>query len=305
MNTQTTAYSLRVLCHGEQSSLLIPLFEEVFGHRPSETQWAWKYADSRSFHVVCESHVDGLVGHAAVQFAGSHSCGGFVGQVGDVMVHPRHRGQMATGVFALMLDKLAREAVARGYGLCYGFPGERPAKLGLRLGIYEEVGRPSESIVLPDTAAGSWWTRWLTPAREISPKRVREIWMSHEGALSRAGRDSEHMCWRYIDAPHSYRFVQLGRFFAKDVIAVLKPLDDGSLLVVDWVGKHPMQMRLLQRLANHMEAELRFWTHPVVDGLAVSARPSPFVTIRLAKVPLSEPWVHWFDTCLPGDVDVY
>lgn len=299
------ACSLRVLRNGAQSVALLPLFEVVFGHRVSEAQWSWKYADHRSFHVVCDVQDVGVVGHAAVQFAGSHPQGGLLGQVGDVMVHPLHRGQWVNGVFALMLDALAQEAVARGYGLCYGFPGERPARLGLRLGVYQEVGRPVEAVFLPTDQRVPGWHRLFSPLKTVTSDQCRQFLAKSGGTPWRMGRDTAHVVWRYLDAHHDYRFVRVGRLSANSAMAVLKPLDDGTWLLLDWLGSLPASVPLLRRLSRHCGAELRHWAHSVVRDGTTTTRPSPFVTIRLAKVPLQAPWHEWFDASLPGDVDVY
>jgi hypothetical protein len=303
MNTASPAWSLRTLPHGHMGDALLPLFELVFGHRPRPEAWAWKYADERSFHVVCEAPGDGVVGHAAVQFAGSLPDGSWLGQVGDVMVHPRHRGQLANGVFARMLDELAVQATARGYGLCFGFPGERPALLGLRLGIYAELGRPSELTVLPGAEGG--WRKWLSPVHCTSADAFRAQLRADGGVQTRCGRTGAYMAWRYLDGAMTYRFASVGGWLTDKAWAVLRPMDDGSLLLVDWWGRKPVTEGGLRQLAEGFGAPVRCWTHALTGPLSTASQPSPFVTIRLAKMPVKPHGAVWFDTCLPGDVDVY
>lgn len=299
----TPAWSLRVLPHGALGDVLLPLFELVFGHRPAPPAWAWKYADARSFHVVCEVPGEGVVGHAAVQFAGCLPDGAWLGQVGDVMVHPQHRGQLANGVFARMLDELAAQATARGYGLCFGFPGERPALLGLRLGIYAELGRPSEVTVLP--GGGGGWRNWLSPVRCAPADAFRAQLLAGGGTPARCGRSGDYMAWRYLAGPTAYRFASVGGRLSEKSWAVLRPMDDGSLLLVDWWGRKPVSESVLLRLADRLGAPLRCWAHALVGPLSVDPRPTPFVTICLAKMPVNPLSAAWFETSLPGDVDVY
>lgn len=297
------AWSLRVLSHGALGDVLLPLFELVFGHRPGPQAWAWKYADERSFHVVCEVPGEGVVGHAAVQFAGSLPDGTWLGQVGDVMVHPRHRGQLANGVFARMLDELAAQATARGYGLCFGFPGERPALLGLRLGIYAELGRPSEVVVSP--VGGEGWRSWLSPVRCTSADAFRAQLQAGGGAPARCGRTGAYMAWRYLAGATAYRFASVGGWLTDKTWAVLRPMDDGSLLLVDWWGRVPLSEGVLVRMANSVGAPVRCWAHAMAGPLSMTPTPTPFVTICLAKMPVNSIGAAWFKTSMPGDVDVY
>lgn len=304
MSTCSNLLPLEVLPAGQESDALRALFALVFGHPLNAAQWAWKYANPQSFHVICRDETGALVGHAAVQHTGCTASGVHVGQVGDVMVHPSHRGLLSGGVFARMLDLLAEEAVRRGFGLCYGFPGDRPARLGLRLGIYLEALRPQEAHIQPGNGRESVWTRWVHPVVEVSAQDVGRWLDSKAGLTHRLGRSAVDLRWRYLDAPSRYRFVALGRGRQRQV-AICRNMDDGSVLLMDWVGDGGPTCDGVARMAGLLRCVVRVWSHLLEVPPTVTRHDTPFVVIRLGKVPLPPELAGWTACCSPGDVDVY
>lgn len=305
MNTCPETLPLEVLPAGQNGDALRTLFELVFGHSMNASQWAWKYAHAGSFHVICRDHSGAIIGHAAVQHTGCTPSGVHLGQVGDVMVHPLHRGFLSGGVFARMLDLLAQEAVQRGFGLCYGFPGDRPARLGLRLGIYLEQLRPKEVHFAPADANGSVWQGWICPVTEISFGEVSQRWVPSEGFTHRMGRTVDELRWRYLESPHQYRFVAIGRGRQGRSLAICRDMGDGSMLLLDWVGALAISPKLLSRVAGALGLSLRVWSHLLASSDQLVLHDTPFVVIRLGKVPLPEELANWLTCCSPGDVDVY
>lgn len=307
MNGPTNGLTFEVLAHGHDGESLLPLFETVFGVRLSLEHWLWKYKDERSFHVVCRAS-DGMpIGHAAVQYAGHTPSGALVGQVGDVMVHPVFRGQLTAGVFAQMLDRLASEAVSRGFELCYGFPGERPARLGLRLGIYEEVGRPLE-VLVPHRDDG--WSKllncWRRPVRELLGLTELARLIRCTPISGRLGRGADFLQWRYLASPEQYRVFLVGRRLTGQALAVCRNRADGSLLVVAWLaGETKAQLACLRALADAVGTNVFVWKQLLPFDHGLGACQTPFVTIRLARVGQADIAADWFEHCQPGDVDVY
>jgi hypothetical protein len=304
MSTCSNLLPLEVLSAGQEGDALRTLFALVFGHPLNAAQWAWKYANAQSFHVICRDETGALIGHAAVQHTGCTASGVHVGQVGDVMVHPNHRGLLSGGVFARMLDLLAEEAVRRGFGLCYGFPGDRPARLGLRLGIYLEQLRPQEVHFLPERRRESVWARWVHPVTELSAQDAARWLDSTPGLTHRLGRFAAELRWRYLDAPCRYRFVAVGRGRQRKV-AVFRTMDDGTVLLMDWVGDGGPTSDGVARMADLLGCLVRVWSHLLAVPVEVPRHDTPFVVIRLGKVPLPPELDGWTGCCFPGDVDVY
>lgn len=303
------SFELQHLRAGENAERLVVLFETVFQHAVSLQDWAWKYAHTESFHTIARAPDGTLLGHAAVQFAGELPNGCKAGQVCDVMVHPAYRGHLQGGVFARMLGELAIEAGRRGYGLCYGFPGDRPAKLGVRLGVYNEVARPREAVFRPQL--GTFWQRvwqrvWCT-AREVDAATFSTMLSTDVVKRVVLRRTPDHVLWRYGQAPRIYRFFVVGLRW-QPAIVVVKDSGDGTLLVVDVLGPVRCTSACLYALARLSGQPVRAWAHLVVGGIDAGASevlPTPLVTIELAQLPGRARPDNWFDDGRPGDVDIY
>lgn len=301
LNNAAPPFELSHLNAGERAERLVVLFEAVFQHAVSPQDWAWKYAHAASFHTIACAPDGSLLGHAGVQFAGQLPNGRKAGQVCDVMVHPAYRGQLQGGVFARMLGELAAEAGRRGYGLCYGFPGDRPAKLGVRLGVYDEVARPREAIFRPQVA--TLWQRVGWVVRELDTTTLARRLDSAAVQRLVVRRTAEQVLWRYVKAPRVYRFFEVGPRW-QPAAWVVKDGGDGTLLVVDVLGAARCTAASLQALANHSRHTVRTWAH-LVAGAQGETAPTPLVTIELAQLPGRSRPDNWFDDGRPGDVDIY
>ncbi len=300
-NSIAPIFELSHLKAGEGAERLVALFETVFQHAVSPQDWAWKYAHAASFHTIACAPDGSLLGHAGVQFAGHLPNGRKAGQVCDVMVHPAHRGQLQGGVFARMLGELAAEAGRQGYGLCYGFPGDRPAKLGVRLGVYDEVARPREAVYMPQMVT-LWQHVWLG-VRELDATTFAPRLATTAAQRGVVHRTPEQMLWRYVQAPRTYRFFVVGPRW-RPATLVAKDCGDGTLLVVDGLGAARCPSVCLQALANASRKTVRAWAHRV-SGEGGEVWPTPLVTIELAQLPGRSRPDNWFDDCRPGDVDIY
>lgn len=300
-NSPTPPFELSHLSAGERAERLVVLFETVFQHAVSPQEWAWKYAHAESFHTIACGPDGSLLGHAGVQFAGHLPNGGKAGQVCDVMVHPAYRGQLQGGVFARMLGELAAEAGRRGYGLCYGFPGERPAKLGVRLGVYDEVARPREAVFRPQPVP--LWQRVCCVARELDGTAFAHRLDADATMRVVLRRTPEQVRWRYVQSLRAYRFFVVGPRW-RPATLVARDFGDGTLLVVDVLGADQCTPACLRALAHLSGQTVRAWTH-LVRGEVDEVLPTPLVTIELAQVPDRSRPDRWFDDGRPGDVDIY
>ncbi|SFC17232.1 Acetyltransferase (GNAT) domain-containing protein [Polaromonas sp. OV174] len=141
-------HSERWSVHGataENDEELLQLFEKVFGHVMSASQWRWKYADAPTRGMMLRR--DGT----AVAFfggmprtiqgpSGTH----IVVQNGDVMVLPSERGVFSRRgalyhVAAAFFSQLVGPSL--GYEFAFGFPSGRHFQLGIKLGLYAPAGR--------------------------------------------------------------------------------------------------------------------------------------------------------------------
>ena len=133
----------------EDYSLARELFEQVFKHPISQSQWHWKYQEGPrlgSVNVGIQSHQGQLVAHAgAIVFEGKYkdAQGQYqllpMAQVCDVMVHESARqGITHQGAYGQVIHAL-QETLAQAYPgvYAYGFAGIRPYKLGVKMGMYK------------------------------------------------------------------------------------------------------------------------------------------------------------------------
>lgn len=295
----------------ESATELTGLFQTVFGHAMAERQWAWKYANPRSLHVVARDTAGRCVAHAGLQYGGALASGGWVGQVCDVMVHPNARGRLQSGLFAQMVQRLAHQARDRGYRVCYGFPGERPALLGIRLGVYQELMRPRE-VVLAPPAPGPGWRRWLqgwwTSVQPLSPDEATALMSAVQGDRRAVRRGPAYVQWRYAEGgtPHGFWRVAHGKGVA---LAVTRVQDDGTLRLVDWLAAGlPCRADGLQRLSARAGQPVVAWSVQVqgeAGAVGGQERPSPVVVIRLADVGTPADAALWLQDVQAGDVDIY
>lgn len=290
-----------------QADELTALFATVFGHAMTERQWAWKYADDRCLHVVARDGQGRCVAHAGLQYGGALAGGGLVGQVCDVMVHPDARGGLQAGLFAQTIERLAQAAQGRGYRVCYGFPGERPARLGIRLGVYEELLRPQEVVVAPRAARPRWRRAlddWGLPVRRLLPDGLPAALGVVQADRPAVAHGLPYVRWRHVDAPRPYGFWRVGRARAL-AVAVTLAQADGALRLVDWLGQAPCTAAWLQRLADAAGQPVVAWSHRVAGDPVGTRRPSPLVVIRLAAVGARADAERWLQAAMPGDVDIY
>jgi len=287
---------------------LTALFATVFGHTMTQRQWAWKYADDRSLHVIARDTQGHCVAHAGLQYGGTLADGGLVGQVCDVMVHPGARGGLQAGAFAQTIERLAQAAHGRGYRVCYGFPGERPARLGIRLGVYEELLRPQEVVVAPRAARRGWrraFKGWWQPVHGLRPDSLLTVLEATVPVNQRCVvRGLDYVRWRYLDAPQEYGFWRVGWRHGL-AVAVTLPQADRTLRLVDWLGEAPCKAAWLQRLADAANQPVLAWSHRVVGDPGGIRMSSPLVVIRLTSVGQPVDAERWLQVAMPGDVDIY
>lgn len=196
---------------GDEASITA-LFSLVFRQALTEAQWRWKYAGTNLAPPIARLafNTDGkLVGHAgAIPLRGWRQGRPLpFFQICDVMVHPDARGQLGS---RSLFTRLARELLG-GLAECwpdafaYGFPGQRPFRLGEHARVYGKLERVSS---LHRTAQSQRWS-WLR-ARPLDwdEPRLDRLWTRLAPGLPLAlVRDRAYLHWRY--ATHPFRSYEL------------------------------------------------------------------------------------------------
>ena len=206
------------------------LFLRAFGHEARQDWWHWKYRGKGLLDSIHWGAFDasgklfGHVGALALRADRRYllDSPSVLVQVCDVMVSPQHRGWDRLGfVYRRMMESFAQEIARRWPGsLAFGFPGERPHRLGERLGFYSGIDRYAickdmsfdihRSHRLSPQFSGRLCTwdealphidRWAEKAL-LGSFRLRS---AHPDQGPTVLRDSRYLTWRYRDHPlHQY-----------------------------------------------------------------------------------------------------
>lgn len=290
------------------------LFSSVFGHPIEPAHWHWKYHLGPRLGQInmAARDADGRwVGHAgAIVFQGV--CGGRelpMAQVCDIMVERRARGGVGPGgVYARLVVALRQQLNARFPGVfAYGFPGNRPFRLGERIGAYRQLYVCHEARVTSPTA--SRWPALPWTAREVGWDVRHLDWQWQRLAPTRrapaVARTGAYLGWRYRDHPSNvYRLWQLTRWFRDSGWLVTRAMPDGSQCVVDallaHVAESPAACAALRRAlveAGDSEPVVRTWL-PLPDATATGIVATEFLAGGW-HTDLPPPEFQ------PGDTDVY
>ena len=236
------------------------LFSAVYGHPMDPVQWRWKYLSGPRLGQVnmAARTPDGQwVGHAgAIVFPGAWQGRAMpMAQVCDIMVDRRARGGLSReGVYPRLVAALREALRTRFPGVyAYGFPGERPFRLGERIGFYRRLGQCREARIPADAPAEDG--AWAWSARPVDRGRVRpagaampalhaldRVW-SRLGPLQPApmvARTGAWLAWRYGEHPsNAYRLWMLRRWLGPAGWLVTRRMPDGAQCVVDALLPRP------------------------------------------------------------------
>ena len=290
---------------------LCDLFTEVFAQPIRPEHWRWKYLDpalSDHINIVFTSEAQ-IRGHAgAIILPGRyHGHAVPIAQICDVMLAGTHRGNAGVGgAYAAIMTQLIAVLQQRiPQGLHYGFPGERPFRLGERLGFYRGTGKIIEWRMPASCGLSRYWRLcdldWNTAPLDA-------LW---QGYISRPEcqlvRDQRYLLWRYARHPeHRYRLIGV-RFGLKISGWLVVRADGDTLRCVDRLVDENHLQPILSAVAGLAYAEgfetIAFWmpTRPAWSG--VSAHATGMIGVVM---PSSAPL---FSGCQPfwqpGDADVY
>lgn len=222
------------------------LFGEVFGHPMSLSQWRWKYHEGpRLGHVnvaarTAEGH---WVGHAgALVFPGAYRGRPMpIAQICDVMVDRSARGGLSReGVYPRLMVALRDALHDRFPGVyAFGFPGERPYRLGARVGAYRQLTRCRETTIpagAPRDLRSAGWSARAFDWQSDDPMLLDRAWSTWAPAqpAPMVERSARWLAWRYRDHPvQRYRFWLLRRWGRQAGWVVTRPLSEETVCLVD------------------------------------------------------------------------
>jgi hypothetical protein len=223
------------------------LFVEAFGHEMSQARWLWKYQGAKAWGSAVER------GGRIVGFYGGMPRACVLGgetlqavQVGDVMVSPGERAAGRSGPLmrasASYIDSMPD--LYPGFAFAFGFPSERPMRLGVALGLYRPVELINELAwsALPERVSFFSQTRFVEGA-ELKQFRgqINELWalMRHDfAALVVPVRDFARWQHRYAEHPElAYRVgLVSSRLSRKPLAAFVITEHADHVELVDYVG---------------------------------------------------------------------
>ena len=304
------------------------MFHEVYGHPIEVLQWRWKYHEGprlAGINWVWEAADGSLQGHiGASVFPGVYAGQSIaMAQVGDIMIKKAARGSMGrSGVYRQLVGAMQKSLQAYHPSLyAYGFPGERPFRLGEKIGFYKRLYACTDYKIEPKPI--STWRRFWLRLSEVSDIRqnavlgqsvcqsLDNIWADHYKTSAPAGvgetprlvKDGQYVAWRYFgrsdpDAPH-YRLQILTAWGRPCGWLVTRELS-GGLCVVD--GSWPNQA------AFEFSVDTLAWStqRPVTAWAATKRATAQTSPIVAGELEIAGQYTGWPAVAvMPGDTDVY
>jgi hypothetical protein len=223
-------------------SAICQLFSDVFSQPMPQPYWRWKYMQapgSQHYHALAAHATTGqLLGHMGVII----QPGVFGGQAirmahaTDLMISPLARSGLGRDSVYRHIMQTVRERAfdaepAAPPLFMYGFPGQRPATLAMRLGIQRRLQICTEYPFNPTAAsrpaARGLWARLLQPWQQHHNLRLQTrpqpseeaawsdaslnpIWLRHANALATQdvqsarptiAKTAAYLRWRYLQHP--------------------------------------------------------------------------------------------------------
>jgi hypothetical protein len=304
---------------------LCGLFRSVFGQAVEPSAWRWKYQDPAllGHHNVILSEAAGgtVLGHAgAILLPGI--CRGRpvpMAQLCDIMLAREARGRpVPNGPYARFVKALIAQLRERiPEGLYYGFPGQRPFRLGERLGLYRGIG-PIREWRLP-AQAGKIPRRPFLRLRELDwdDERIDRLWERRLAGYPDAMlvRNRRYLSWRYARHPfRAYRLLgvypglRFGPGRDKDLQGWVVAREEGEVLrCIDRLIDETRLGAVLDRLARWGMAlgarETAFWAGPggPLEGAVEHDTGLIGVVLPASAAEFAAARPYW----QPGDADIY
>ena len=308
-------YHTRDYCPGDETAI-VALFGAVFGQPLTESQWRWKYTGASMAPPLARlafDHTGRLLGHAgAIPLRGWRQGQPLpFFQICDVMVHPDARGQLGK---RNLFTVLARELLSRlglrwPEALAYGFPGQRPFRLGEYARVY---GWVEQAPAIRRLAQRKGFPLLYTRPLAWNDLRLDLLWARQASGFALALiRDRHYLHWRY--AIHPVRAYELlGIYLAGRLLGwAVTQRDDQVLRIIDLLVSHrwlkPALAALDRAAAVVGGAEVEIWLPPgwreTVDGQMKLTEVVVANMIWRQPIPTTEVQRALYYTM--GDLDIF
>ena len=233
---------IQALAH-DQVGEICDLFATVYGHPIDLAHWNWKYLEGPrigSVNLVALTEQGECIGHiGASVFPGIGQKSAYaMAQICDVMVRRDVRGGVGDhSVYPLLVRALQKELLAKFSNVfAYGFPGDRPFRLGERLGFYRFIYRCEMFQISHSVRPAAQAMRWSVRPSDWDADCMDRLWRKHSSSDRplQVSRTGAYMNWRYRGCPGRTYQVWILRSFFRDVgwlVTCAQP--DGVIQVVD------------------------------------------------------------------------
>lgn len=297
---------------------LCQLFSDVFGQPMDTSQWRWKYMQapgSQHYHAVAaHAHTGQLLGHMGVIILPGVRGGQPIrmAHATDLMVSPLARtGLGPDSVYRHIMHTVRERALDAGPDAAplfmYGFPGQRPATLAMRLGIQRRL-QICTQYALPATnapkgALAQWWARvgrrplqavaQPADAQSWSDAVLDPIWQRRAGELAAqaqtdpAGarpslvKNAAYLRWRYLLHPQQHAAGTGGA-----------PLY--TLWLLQRRGRPPCGWVVTRLQPQPIVVDSCLPGGPQAVVAALRALPLPATLApELSLQPIETPWISW------------
>jgi hypothetical protein len=265
----------------EDVGALQALFKDAFNHDMSQARWRWKYEGATAWGTAVEreGRLVGFYGGMPRPCVWKHESLQAV-QIGDVMVSPDERFAGRSGPLmrasASYIDNMPM--LYPGFSFAFGFPSERPMRLGVTLGLYQKLDEINEIVwsALPRQ------TTWFRKTRLISPNEFQLARAPFNALWAKMRqdffdyivpvRDYDRWLYRYVNHPEmTYQVVLItARFSSSPLAAFVYKEHPDCLELVDFVGgRDDVKLAIdeARRLATqHGKAVVKAWFSSAVSA---------------------------------------
>lgn len=240
------------------------LFASAFGFAMAEELRAWKYQHTTHMGVGAYAGEQMVAFYGgmprAIRMRGQDA---MAVQIGDVMVHPEHRGVMTRqGAFQMAAATFLEQQIGYGrpYLLGYGFPAFKSMALAKHLGLYEPVDELLEWRWNASHTGQDLITHYEA-VTSLNEGMVDALWKAMANDLNDSivgVRDSSYLTHRYLMHPVNAYDLLLVKAAATDKtlgVLVMSRTHDSTFEVLDWVGELSQLPFMLNAAAQHALAK--------------------------------------------------
>ena len=223
------------------------LFKESFKHEMSPTRWLWKYQGAKAWGTAVhrDGRLVGFYGGMPRQCVLKNEPIQAV-QIGDVMVAPEERSAGRSGPLmrasASYIDNMPD--LYPGFAFAFGFPSERPMRLGVALGLYRPVESINEIVwpALPNKLSLLHRLQLIDNATDPQcQEQIDVLWalMRHDFAdYIIPVRDKDRWLYRYATHPEiTYKLALISNELSSRPLAAVVMVEHSDFIeLVDYVG---------------------------------------------------------------------